>query len=377
MRNKKGARRALLRCLSVCLAAVLLLGLSGCKSGVPLSRRMLLQGLCIDRSADSLYTVTAHISRIGEGLEGQVDVLTAKGASVKDALTNLTQIDGHDPSYSHNMLLVFGPGCCAQGLYGVLDFFVRFHGSNGKMRVAATQQPDGKLFQLKDGQDSIPAKKMSDLIASGELNGKVPDVDLLTLSNMLSGQGSAYLPLLGIADGKPVAQGLAYFHEDKLAGTLIGAKARGAMALLGRIQNSAYVLQAPGLGKVTLDTDRVEPAVKASVQGGKARFQISLRCTASIDAIDAAPGAADSSAHYGSFARLLRQNIQQEAQGALQACVAKNADIFSFTRRLQQAAPAYWKKEHAAFAAHMASADYAIQVSADVLHVGQERTPGL
>lgn len=364
------------RWLAIFLAVlVLCTAMSGCgKTGVLLSRRMLLQSIGIDREGAS-FLVTVHMARVGEGEEEAVDVVTARGESVKDAMNNVTLQNGHEPLYSHNLLVLFGEKCAQQGLGSVIDFFIRFAGSNGQMELAQAEGEARGLLTLKQEGKYIPAKDLLDLLESGRTNGKIPKIDLMGFSNMLAGQGSPYLPLFGVANDKPVAKGMACFQKDRLACKLIGDEARGALALMGEVETAAYAVAVPGVGNVTLDTESMESEIEPEITHDGLKFHMTLDCRAAISSLDNAAQEEPGGGAYRAIGERLQQAILEEAKAALQKCVETNADVFSLKRRLLLKDAGYWKAHHRAFEEDLGSASYTVDVKAAVLRVGQERTP--
>lgn len=355
--------------------ALLCTGLSGCgKNGIRLSRRMLLQSIGVDRDSSG-FQVTVHMAAAGEESDSAEEVVTAQGKSVKDAMNNLTLRNGLDPLYSHKLLLVFGETCAKQGLNSVIDFFVRFSGSNGQMQLAQAEGDAHALLTSKQKDTYVPTRNLLDLLESGSENGKVPQTNLMEFSNLLAGQGSPYLPLIGIEEDQPVAKGMACFFKGFLVNKLYDTDARGALAVMGKVQRTAYVVQVPNLGRVTLNVESLSSKIQPVISGDNLTFQISLECRAAIAAMDDLQQVAPDDKYYQEINAQLQQAIEQEAKSALGQCIAKNTDVFSLTRRLQWADAGYWREKHADFERDLGSAQYTIQVEAEVLRVGQERTP--
>ena len=68
------------------------------------------------------------------GEEGE-EVFTCQGASVLEALSNLSLSTGREPFYAHNYLVVFGRSCGEGGLDSAMDFFVRYYTTRPSVQV--------------------------------------------------------------------------------------------------------------------------------------------------------------------------------------------------------------------------------------------------
>ena len=92
--------RLLLSVLFLCLCC------SGCGYR-ELQERSLIQAIGVDQIREG-YQVTVRAADPGE--EGE-EVFTCQGASVLEALSNLSLSTGREPFYAHNYMVVFGRSC--------------------------------------------------------------------------------------------------------------------------------------------------------------------------------------------------------------------------------------------------------------------------
>lgn len=371
MRKQRG-KSFLAVLLLICLFCI---PLTACgETGILLKRRLLLQGIGVDWKGNS-YQITVQATQVEEGAGESTEVLTAQGRSVRDAFNNLTLKSGKEPLFSHHMLLLFGETCARRGLNHVLDFFVRASGLNAQISVAQAKGEANALLTLQEQGQTLSAQSMVNLIESGNANGKIPTVTLLDFSNQLAGQGSPYLPLIGESDGKWEALGMACFHKSFLVGSLLGEDARGALTLMEKVTRSAYAVSVEGIGTVSLDAKNLRTSVKIETQGNGLSFLFTVKGTASISAMDNLQQISPGPEAYGAISQAWKQQILQETSRALSRCIEKNADVFSLTRRLLLADPAYWKEHHTAFEENLNLAFYRVQVDVSLLGTGQERTP--
>ena len=138
---------------------------------------------------------------------------------------------------------------------------------------------------------------------------------------------------------------------------------------------SVYAVPVEGLGTVSLDAENLRTSVRIEARGDALSFLFTVKGTASISAMDDLQQISPGPEAYGAILQAWKQQILQETSHALSQCIEKNADVFSLTRRLLLADPAYWKEHHTAFEGNLSLASYRVQVDVSLLGTGQERTP--
>lgn len=118
---------------AICAVFLLALGLTGCDNdygndGREIRDRLIVQGIGVDRTADGyLLTLQAFNTAVAggqdDGMSGNVTkVYETSGATIADAMRNVTLTAGRRPLYSHNWIIVFGADVAREGLNETLDF---------------------------------------------------------------------------------------------------------------------------------------------------------------------------------------------------------------------------------------------------------------
>ena len=135
---------------AICAVFLLALGLTGCDNdygndGREIRDRLIVQGIGVDRTADGyLLTLQAFNTAVAggqdDGMSGNVTkVYETSGATIADAMRNVTLTAGRRPLYSHNWIIVFGADVAREGLNETLEFFCAGlrHTASGRSRRGA------------------------------------------------------------------------------------------------------------------------------------------------------------------------------------------------------------------------------------------------
>ena len=163
-------------------AILLLLTLTGCKNGGDSGReirdRLIVQGIGVDRDGDGYrLTLQAFNTAVAggqdNGMSGNVTkVYETSGATIADAMRNITLTAGRRPLYSHNWIIVFGEDVAREGLNETLDFFVRDYATRSTVDLAIARGKAADIIKSPFNGSSIPAREIQMALKMGTVNAK-------------------------------------------------------------------------------------------------------------------------------------------------------------------------------------------------------------
>lgn len=375
-RRKKGGAAKAAALLLVC---GVLCSLTGCQQQIRLNRRLLIEGIGIDRAGES-YVLTVQSTKITQGEMREVSVYTVEGPSILEALSSLTQQTGQDPLYSHALIVVFGRSSAEQGIVRSLDFFIRNAETRPNAQIMMAEGDASEILTVKREEKTLSSKVLGEILETENMNGRIARISLTDFVNLCAQEGSApYLPVVRTVEGGVEAAGTAVLdREGRLLGVLDAQATRGALYLLDRFERGIGTALLPDGSVLSADLHDMQVDVAPSVQGDSVSFSVSLSCGADIGSLDAGLTANPGEAAYASLEEALARQIEKEAQTALDLCLLEyRADIFRFGRRLRQADPDWWAGHADEWAGIAADASFSFDVTVQVARVGQEDTPQL
>ncbi len=359
--------------LAAVSAALLFVSFTACSSGSDISKKMMIQGIGIDKEEDG-YLVSVHYLRAGE--EVQMDFIQSRGATVYEALQHLTLKTGLIPTYSHNTMAVFGKACAEAGLTEVFDFFVRYHETRPTVNLYVAADRAEALFRLQNnGQYALATRAKSFAEADGE--AKFPGSTVLEVAGSMAAEYNAFaLPELEIADEHVQLGGTAYFKDNRLAGYLDREQTRGYTAAVHTVANGVMALTVPEVGTVSLKLEHTDSTITADISGGEPHFQINVTCKAYIAELNRDLKEKLSLEVYRTFEEALNQTLAGQIESAVaQAAIRDGADIFRFGTVLQRQQTAYWKAHKDVWPQALAKIKYTVSVTSSVDRVQQEAIP--
>ena len=187
-------------------------------------------------------------------------VYETSGATIADAMRNVTLTAGRRPLYSHNWIIVFGADVAREGLNETLDFFVRDYATRPVVDLAVARGKAADIIKSPFNGSSIPAREIQMGLKMGQVNAKTLQMPLHKAVTLLEDKTSdVYLPLLKPVVDKAqemdtvLTDGLAIFREGKYVGDLDADETRALLFLTGQAESGDLVVEGDSFGKASLE----------------------------------------------------------------------------------------------------------------------------
>lgn len=352
--------------------------LGGCWDSIDIEKRATVLAIAIDKAGpgeekeegyithmpgsqpadERLLKITAQVSvpgRIPLGPEttggedkAPVWVISTVGHTVDDALLNLQQELADQLFLGHLRILVINQEIAKEGVKELNDFFRR----NAQVRrttwMVISEEKAEKYMEIAPKLERVPALYLTDMVSNSEKLGKIPSSDMGIFWRTLSSKGQdGALPYLKIHKAENIAiKGFAYFHEDKMKGTIEPIEIGQFMGILGEKQGGYGVfINVPGTDdKVLVRAIRRYSRMKVSIKDGKPKIRIKIRYENEIDE--------DAKSDVNLASIDLIKKIEKQTNKATTASLKKliqkmqreESDIFGFGEHVRAKQPAYWKK---------------------------------
>ena len=271
---------------AICAVFLLALGLTGCDNdygndGREIRDRLIVQGIGVDRTADGyLLTLQAFNTAVAggqdDGMSGNVTkVYETSGATIADAMRNVTLTAGRRPLYSHNWIIVFGADVAREGLNETLDFFVRDYATRPVVDLAVARGKAADIIKSPFNGSSIPAREIQMGLKMGQVNAKTLQMPLHKAVTLLEDKTSdVYLPLLKPVGDKAqemdtvLTDGLAIFREGKYVGDLDADETRALLFLTGQAESGDLVVEGDSFGKASLELIKADTKFTTEMKNG-------------------------------------------------------------------------------------------------------------
>ncbi|ADL13571.1 Ger(x)C family spore germination protein [Acetohalobium arabaticum] len=357
------------------LIIVLIIGLSflpGCWSRVELDKRGIVSGIAIDKAKEEgKLKLTAEIIKPGKikapsstgggsggSKEKAVWVVSSTGHTIFEAIRNFTMQVSRKLFWAHNRLIIISEDLAREGVYSVLDFFLRDQEGRARAWILISKGSEAsEILKMKAELEKIPAKDIEELISARTVTSKAVAVDMhhffLKLGSKTTSPVASRIEPIGQSKQdkkenkakKVRLTGASVFKEDKLVGWLNRPATRGFLWITGEVESGIIVVKSPAdNGKVSLEIVETSSKIEAELKNGELVMNIQVDGESNL-------GDQSGSADLTRPARIeaLERRMTAVIRNEIKECLYKaqqeyKTDIFGFGEVVHRAFPDKWKK---------------------------------
>lgn len=371
-------------------AILLLLTLTGCKNGGDSGReirdRLIVQGIGVDRDGDGYrLTLQAFNTAVAggqdDGMSGNVTkVYETSGATIADAMRNITLTAGRRPLYSHNWIIVFGEDVAREGLNETLDFFVRDYATRSTVDLAVARGKAADIIKSPFNGSSIPAREIQMALKMGTVNAKTLQLPLHDAVTLMEDKTSdVYLPLLKPVKDKAqnmdtvLTDGLAIFRDGKYVGDLDALETRGLLFLTDQIKSGDLVTQGEAFGKASLEIIKSDTKFKTEMQNGVPTYRVTVDCVCDLNEIDHAGFHGVRGELRAEIEKAVSAMLEGQLQHTAEICLRSyRSDVLRLGNRLWLAQPEEFRRVEDTWREVLPKAKLTVEVKTTIRRTGQK-----
>lgn len=377
---------------AICAVFLLTLGLAGCDNnygndGREIRDRLIVQGIGVDRTADGGYLLTLQAFNTAvsggqdNGMSGNVTkVYETSGATIADAMRNVTLTAGRRPLYSHNWIIVFGAEVAHEGLNETLDFFVRDYATRPMVDLAVARGKAADIIKSPFNGSSIPAREIQMGLKMGQVNAKTLQMPLHKAVTLLEDKTSdVYLPLL-----KPVVDkaqdmdtvlldGLAIFREGKYVGDLDADETRALLFLTGQAESGDLVVEGEPFGKASLELIKADAKFKTEMKNGLPAYRAEITCVCDLNEIEREDFGNVQSNVRAQIEAAVSTMLESQLRGTAEICLKSyRSDVLRLGNRLWLSEPNAFRSVEDRWREVLPKAELTVAVKTTVRRTGQK-----
>ena len=377
---------------AICAVFLLTLGLAGCDNnygndGREIRDRLIVQGIGVDRTADGGYLLTLQAFNTAvsggqdNGMSGnETKVYETSGATIADAMRNVTLTAGRRPLYSHNWIIVFGAEVAREGLNETLDFFVRDYATRPMVDLAVARGKAADIIKSPFNGSSIPAREIQMGLKMGQVNAKTLQMPLHKAVTLLEDKTSdVYLPLL-----KPVVDkaqdmdtvlldGLAIFREGKYVGDLDADETRALLFLTGQAESGDLVVEGEPFGKASLELIKADAKFKTEMKNGLPAYRAEITCVCDLNEIEREDFGNVQSNVRAQIEAAVSAMLESQLRGTAEICLKSyRSDVLRLGNRLWLSEPNAFRSVEDRWREVLPKAELTVAVKTTVRRTGQK-----
>lgn len=371
---------------SVCLAALLLLSLSGCIKTVELNQRAIVQAIGVDLDGDQ-FVITLQVFNTEGTNQGNVDftklnntIIKSEGITIADALHNAALQQGQETFYAHNGLLIIGRQAAERGILPILDFFNTDRRARPNTEILIADGKAEQVVSAQINQGILPAELIENITETNQSNGKIHSVTLLELMRVTqNGGGDAFAPLIQTfqnEEGEDSVRflGTALFHQEKLSGELNSVLTRGFLFATRKMDKTLIPIEVQEYGRVSIEVVKSDNSITSQIVDGRPHFHIEVHCKGVISEVmtgDKQRGLRleDIPMLETQLSAEVRRQVEASIQQSVYAC---GSDIFELGAHLWKQHPDFWMANRDNWDALLPTSTFTVEVSSEIEKVGSE-----
>jgi spore germination protein KC len=376
------------RCFAIILCFLLL---TGCWDRRELNEIGLVLAVAVDKDTlTNEFIISCEVARPnvlkkdgGDGGKAPVEIYTAKGSTLLDAVRNISKKLDRKSYFAHNKVIIISEKLAKDGVSPILDVFVR--DSEIRLLVWVIIAKDTEARQLLGkhrGLDQIQAFYLNDMIRKQWVTSEVQVLNLLDFYKKLLKNGvNPTTGAMGIvkefdtADIKLV--GSAAFDKDKLIGYLDYTETRGLNWITDKVKGG--IINISGIKNkdelIAIEIKRASSKIIPRINDGKISFTIEIDLFGDIGEIQDATDILELEL-LSKIEKETKRVIEYEVKTVIDK--AKNdlhSDIFGFGNTLYKYYPKDWEKIKNNWNTLFNSVSYELKIDVHLRRSGQTLKP--
>lgn len=306
-------------------------------------------------------------------------VHSARGHTPFEAILNLSQGTTREVRFSHTMVLLFSEKLARQGIWPVLELFLRHRELRLNIQTAVVDGDVEELVRTEFPLEFLPSTAIDRLLRiTGFDRSIIPDTQLLKKLIEFARPGEemilARLKVLpretgeGRQDDKqsqgqqdqgqqgqkapPPAPaeviGAAVFRGDKMVGWFDGHETRGQNWVRNTLERGVIVIELPGdTGLATIEIIKMWSKIKPKVSGGEVMITVEIKAEGRLQDLATSPEKVPrlDKGFDQTLENRFAEAIRRECERALSRAKELKADIFGFGNAIYRKYPRLWEKE--------------------------------
>ncbi len=386
--------------IAVLLCACMLFT-AGCWDRRELNELGIVLALAIDKKDQGeKIRLTVQVVRVGElkkdsGGRGKsvVELLSAKGDTIFDAVRNLSKTMDRRAYFAHLKVIIVDEAFAREGILPILDFVSR----SRELRrltwiVVAKDGTAQEMLSVQHGLEDLQASYLENIILKREVASEACVSNVLDFLKMLPGNGVE--PVTGVMEitlhptfpldesGREPSEGArlsgaAVFDKDKLAGYLDEKEARSYNIVTGKagISKIDIPFQGENGELISIEMSKAGGKIKPQVKEGKISFKVDINIESAI-AMQESTTKISELKTLEQLDKIQEQTVKKDVEETIEKVRNElKLDIFGFGSKLKERYPKEWEKVKEDWNQIFSEVEYTVEVKNRIHRTGLLQKP--
>lgn len=260
--------------------------LCGCFDSRDVKNVAIVMGIGVDRGKEEKYkTLTQIIIPKGLSKDGggsTFENYSGEGEHLGECIESTTLKCGKFMYLSHATALLVSEEVAKDGIYEILDYFMRDNELRSNLLVAVAEGDTEEIMKNESKLMQVPLSGIASLDRRfGETSlGQVPTI-FGFVSDMLKKDCATLVPVISNEKKESIVVGSAIFKNGKMSGKISNSEARGVLWLLNKIENAIMTVKFEG-NSFDVKIKRANTKIKPIYNNEETVFEVSIKCEVSL-----------------------------------------------------------------------------------------------
>lgn len=275
----------------ICVGILLAIFCSGCWSYRGINETTIISGIAIDKDgASDEYHITYEVVDLTEDIKQigvRSKIVESEGKTIFDAVRNAKKRLVSRLFFGNTQIVVVSQQVAEEGLFQVIDWFLRDAESRETVHIVVSQQETAKeMFRTVGIDNMIIAYEMNEILETdGELSASTLGTRLYNVFNALKREGTSsfVLPAFrAVPNNKELTaevNGVAFFKGDKMLGFLTPDETKYLLFTINKVYGGLLTVSSQNgeMEDTALEISTNTTKRSYSYQGGNLKVIIQIK----------------------------------------------------------------------------------------------------
>ena len=303
------------------------------------------------------------------------------GSNLLETLRSAIHITNRRLYVAHNQVVIISKDIAQQGIAKYLDYFFRDHETRYDVGIVISDGKAGEVLDVVSHLESFPAQDLKKLVERQKDDAHGPQCTLFSfIKDYKIPYKSTLVPIVRIitpeeSDNKSPylhIAGSAVFKDDKMVTSLDENQSRGALWVLGQVENGIIALDYEG-ANVAIEIIEGSGDFNVEYVDGRIKIKANAKMTGVLGELQGSRKVEP--VVLRAIEKACAEEIESKIRSAFNEIQSNKADVLGIAERFYRYHYKTWKKIADDFDSLYENADLTVDVKTEIIRTGSLMEP--
>lgn len=303
------------------------------------------------------------------------------GSNLLETLRSAIHITNRRLYVAHNQVVIISKDIAQQGIAKYLDYFFRDHETRYDVGIVISDGKAGEVLDVVSHLESFPAQDLKKLVERQKDDAHGPQCTLFSfIKDYKNPYKSTLVPIVRIitpeeSDNKSPylhIAGSAVFKDDKMVTSLDENQTRGALWVLGQVENGIIALDYEG-ANVAIEIIEGSGDFNVEYVDGRIKIKANAKMTGVLGELQGSRKVEP--VVLRAIEKACAEEIESKIRSAFNEIQSNKADVLGIAERFYRYHYKTWKKIADDFDSLYENADLTVDVKTEIIRTGSLMEP--